>query len=299
MGHEVIALVRPGSDLNGISQLPNVRVAYGEMEDVSWTKGLPHPFDGLLHLAVNWDRLDTGEDQALIDAFASNGMNRLIYFSSICAAGVDLSPQPLTEEMEPIFLDRDFYGKYKWAVEKFVRLRVAEGAFNAAIVRPTIVYGPGDRSNVFPLFEAVRKGCLSLWNHGKNRIRFCYIGNLMAAVAAIVQSERNGLQTYHIGDLECPPFAKMCEEIATSLGMRFRYENHSRITGRTSGWARFVTNRLGLTDSFATHFNFDKWSRRIEADISRLRTDFPDLQFVPVTSAVKATTSSYLKEGRL
>jgi nucleoside-diphosphate-sugar epimerase len=294
-----VALVRPGSDLNGTSKLPNVRVVYGEMEDVSWTKDLPHPFDGLLHLAVNWNRLDPREDQALIDAFASKGMERLIYFSSVCAGGVDLSPQPLCEETEPIFLDRDFYGKYKWAVEKFIRARVAEGAFDATIVRPTMVYGPGDRSNVFPLFEAVRKGCLSLWNHGTNRIRFCYIGNLVAAMVAIVQSECKGVQTYHLGDLECLPLAKMSEEIAASLGMRFRYENHSRITGRILGWVRFVANRLQLANSFATHFNFDKWSRRIEADISRLRTDFPDLQFIPVTSAVKATTSSYLKEGLL
>jgi nucleoside-diphosphate-sugar epimerase len=298
-GHDLLALVRPGSNLDSISKLPAFRVIPGTMENLSWIRSMNDPVDVLVHAGVDWVRLNLQEDAALIDAFAIKGCRRLIYFSSVCAGGLDLSPQPLREGTAPAFLKRDFYGEYKWDVEQWIRHRADEGVLDATIVRPTIVYGPGDRSNVFPLFDAIRRRKLSLWDHGRNHIRFCYIGNLLAAISAIVKKNETGVKTYHIGDLECPTLAEMCQKIATALGLQFRYKKKALRLGRLLGGWRFVTNRLELTDSFATHFNFGKWSRRIEADISRLRCHFPDMQFTPMARAVKATARSYLKEGLL
>ena len=139
-----------------------MRLVFGTLEDISWVEKIEGSFNAVFHLALSDVRLDAHEDQRFIDAVMNRGIGRFIYFSSICAAGVDLSPQPLREECEPLFLAADFYGMYKWDVEQYLRARAAEGAFDAAIIRPTIVYGPGERANLFQLFQAVRKGNLAL-----------------------------------------------------------------------------------------------------------------------------------------
>jgi len=140
---EVFALVRHGSNCNEIKKLSNLHLIYGSMDDLSWADNLVHPFDILFHVAINWDRLDPKEDQNLINIFAEKGLKNLVYFSSICASGIDLSPQPLLENNKPIFLAKDFYGKYKWDVERYIHQSAANGLYDAAIIRPTIVYGPG------------------------------------------------------------------------------------------------------------------------------------------------------------
>ncbi len=298
-GYEVVALVRPGSDLKGLMGQPNLSFVYGSLEDLSWTKRLKTSFDILFHLAVNWNSLEPAKDKALFDEFTKNGIGRLIYFSSICAAGLNLSPQPLTEDNEPKFLDRDFYGKYKWLVEQHIHRHAKENAYDAKIVRPTIVYGPGDLTNVYPLFSAIRQGNLALWNRGLNRIRFCYIGNLIDSVLRMAQSNRKGIHTYHVGDNECPTLAQMCEQISSSIGILLACRNHSKLMGRPFGFMRFVANRFRLNNSFATHFNFDKWHRSIEADTTRLHIDFPDLKLTPVINALDITTKFYFAEGLL
>jgi nucleoside-diphosphate-sugar epimerase len=298
-GDELLAVVRPGSNVEYLSELPNIRFLYGTMEQHSWLNELERPLDAVFHLALNYDRLDPEADRALLDKLVEKGTRRFIYFSSICAAGLDLSPQPLCESNKPLFWARDFYGQYKWQVEEMIRARAAKSALDAIIIRPTIVYGPGERANLFQLFEVVRKGNLALWDHGRNLLRFCYIGNLIEAALKIAESNFTGVKTYHVGDLECPSLGEMCELIAEALGMRLTYSNHSLCGGRSRGFLRFVTNRFQLTDSFATHFNFDRWTRRIEADISQLLGDLPNLRFTPVKGAVEITAESYLREGVL
>lgn len=298
-GHEVVALHRSGADLGGVETHPGLRLLPGRIEEPSWLPRAGGPFDVLFHSGLNWDALDPAEDEAIIDAFAEKGLGRLIYFSSVLAAGPDLSPQPLREGNEPQFLARDVYGPYKWRLEQFVARRAREGAFDAFVVRPTIVYGPGDRSNVFPLFDFIRKRQLPLWSEGENRIRFCYMENLIKAVMAMTDATHEGSDTYHVGDLECPTLREMCEEVAHAVGQRLRYRNYARRTGRAAGFLRFVANRLGLTNSSATHFAFDKWARPLEADISRLQADFPALDFTPLAAGLGTTAKSYFDEGVL
>jgi len=184
-------------------------------------------------------------------------------------------------------------------VEQYIHKSAANGLYDAAIIRPTIVYGPGDKSNMFPLFESIRKRNLALWDNGENSIRFCYIGNLMAVIRKLTRSPVKGIQTYHVGDPESLTLLQVCEEIAKALGMSFRYKNYDKKFGMFSGFLHFVTNRFQLTDSFATHFNFGKWSRSMEVDISKLLGDFNDLTFTPLSDALNITVRDYKREGVL
>jgi nucleoside-diphosphate-sugar epimerase len=294
---DVVALIRPGAEIPASFSNPNMALVFGSVAQLDWLPGVAGPFDAVFHLAVNWEHLDPTIDEDLIKAFIEKGMKRLVHFSSICAAGVDLSPQPVCEDGEPRFLERDFYGRYKWKAEVRIRDLAAVAGLPTTILRPTIVYGPADRTNLFPLFEPVYTGHLCLWGNGQNRIRFCYVDNLVRVAIAAAESPASGVNTYNVGDPECPTLAETCGEIARALGVSLRYQNCTQTAGRAAGFARFVTNRLNLSDSFATHFNHAKWARSMEADISRLLRDYPRLPFTPLSEALSATMHACHADG--
>ena len=77
---------------------------------------------------------------------------------------------------------------------------------------------------------------------------------------------------------------------AVAMNVPFTYRNHGRLMARRRAWLRFVTNRFQLTDSFATHFNYDKWTRAFDANVSRLTRALPG-------AALSAFTPSACLEG--
>lgn len=296
-GYEVYAQVRVASDLHDLWRRPGLHLVPGHLGDLSWSDGLPEDLEIVFHLAVNWDRLDAAEDERFYETLRRFSLRRLIYFSSVCAAGLDLTPQPLREDVAPRFLPGDFYGRYKWEVEEATRSRFSSAA--ATILRPTIVYGPGDKSNVYPLFEMIRRGRLSLWDHGLVKCRLCALENLLRITLAAARSERPGVETYFVADREDLPLRDSCAAIAESLGMRFVYRNYSQRFGNQLGYLRFVLDRLRIVESSATHFAFDKWTRGYDVDLTRMLTGYPDVELVPMPAAMQASAEWYRREGWL
>lgn len=296
-GYEVYAQARVGSDLHDLWGRPGLHLVYGHLGDVSWCDQLPDDLGIVFHLAVNWDRLDVAEDARFYDALRRFKLQRLIFFSSVCAAGLDLAIQPLREDVAPRFLPGDFYGRYKWEAEELTRCRFSASA--ATILRPTIVYGPGDQSNVYPLFEMIRRGRLPLWGHGQVKCRLCALENLLRITVAAARSERAGVETYFVADREELALRDSCAAIAEALGMRFVYRNYGRRFGRLLGYLRFVLDRLRVVESTATHFAFDKWTRSYDVDLTRMVAAFSEVDLVPMPEAMAATAGWYRLEGWL
>jgi nucleoside-diphosphate-sugar epimerase len=223
----------------------------------------------------------------------------MIYFSSICAAGLDLTPQPLKENQEPLLKENDFYGQYKLTVEEKLIEQSQGGGFPVTIIRPTIVYGPGTMTNAYALYKMIANRQLVLWNHGENIMRFCYIKNLINAVIAVSKNIPDQYRIFHVGDSEEITLKQYCDEVAQALGLQLVYKNYSKMLGRALGFLRFITNRFELTKSPATHFLYDTWTRSMNVDISLLKNTYPELEFVPMKKAVQETAEYYCRMGRV
>jgi len=154
-------------------------------------------------------------------------------------------------------------------------------------------------TNVFPLFKMTYDNKLSLWNSGCNRIRFCYVGILVDMTLQLINNEVKGMTVLHVGDAECLSLSGFCEKIAKVMGVKFTYSSFSNIFARSRAYLRFVTNRFKLSDSTGTHFNFDKWSRDMEVDISTFLKAFPDSENRTIDEALSITLDDYRNESAL
>jgi len=108
------------------------------------------------------------------------GIDKMVFTSSVAVYG--LHPYPTGEDgpFEPF----NEYGKTKLDAEGVYRAWAAESPSRSlVIVRPTVVFGEGNRGNVYNLLRQVASGRFLMVGSGKNAKSMAYVGNVAAFLA--------------------------------------------------------------------------------------------------------------------
>ena len=106
------------------------------------------------------------------------GIERIVFASSVAVYG--FAP-PDTGEDGAINPFND-YGRTKFAAEEILRewQREDSARRSLTIIRPTVVFGPGNRGNVFNLLSSIARGRFLMIGNGRNRKSMAYVGNIAA-----------------------------------------------------------------------------------------------------------------------
>lgn len=123
------------------------------------------------------------------------GVRKIIFTSSVAVYGF---AQPGTDEAGAINPFNE-YGRTKFAAEEVLReWQAADPAAKALIVmRPTVVFGEGNRGNVFNLLNQIASGRFLMVGSGTNRKSMAYIGNVAAFLQHALATEcRYGVFNY-------------------------------------------------------------------------------------------------------
>lgn len=119
--------------------------------------------------------------QHVVYAAAALGIARIVFLSTVAVYGLD---RPDADESAPL-APFNAYGRSKAQAEAVYRAW-ADAASDRALllVRPTVVFGEGNRGNVFTLVEQLRRGRFVMVGRGDNRKSVAYVGNLVAFLRA-------------------------------------------------------------------------------------------------------------------
>ena len=119
---------------------------------------------------------------------AEKGISNIVFTSSVAVYG--FAP-PDTAEGGTIDPFND-YGKSKFKAEEVLRewQATSKSADSLTIVRPTVVFGVGNRGNVFNLLNQIRSGLFMMVGSGRNVKSLAYVENVAAFLlhAATFQS---------------------------------------------------------------------------------------------------------------
>lgn len=137
---------------------------------------------------------------------------RLVLVSSVGVYG-ELARQPADEETpcRPV----NDYEVTKQAAEQEV-LAAADRGLPAVIVRPTWVYGPGDRKN-FKLFRLINRGRFPLIGSGRTLLSPIFSEDLAAGIALTVTRPEAVGQTIIMGPPEPVTLLELCSAAARAL----------------------------------------------------------------------------------
>jgi nucleoside-diphosphate-sugar epimerase len=104
------------------------------------------------------------------------------------------------------------YGRTKWEAENVYKAWQSEDTKNRTlvIIRPTVVFGEGNRGNVFNLLKQIASGKFLMIGHGQNRKSLAYVEN----VAAFIEYSLNFKPGIHIYNYIDKPDLSMNELVA-------------------------------------------------------------------------------------
>jgi nucleoside-diphosphate-sugar epimerase len=145
---------------------------------------------------------------------SSHGVERFIFFSTIKATGESTACQDESSSSTP---DTP-YGQSKLAAEKKVRAWAAEEASRSALIlRPAVVYGPGNKANMLSLVDAIYQGRMFLIGKNNNIKSLISIRNLVAAVGHLLRLPLRGTELFYLTDRESYSVAGLASMICDSL----------------------------------------------------------------------------------
>lgn len=161
--------------------------------------------DTVVHLAaVHRDDVTNPEDYETTNVdgtrnicaiCAEKNINRIVFTSTVAVYGFAKSGTDENGSIQP-FND---YGRTKWRAEEVLDTWYNNDVANheLIVVRPTVVFGEGNRGNVYNLLKQIASGRFVMVGDGTNRKSMAYVGNVAAFLKACITSGRkHGIFNY-------------------------------------------------------------------------------------------------------
>jgi nucleoside-diphosphate-sugar epimerase len=135
--------------------------------------------------------------RALARASRQAGVQRLVFVSSVAAVCVR-SAQAIDEDR--LCAPEDDYGRSKLAAEQALQSELRGTTVDWCILRPPLVYGPGNPGNMARLLRLIGTGMPLPFGAIYNRRSFMYVDNLVDALLTVVRYPGEIRGTFFVGD---------------------------------------------------------------------------------------------------
>ena len=188
-GHTVTTFQRSPSGVTGVVD------ALGTVTDRAAVEAAVAGQDAVVHLAAKvsltgdaaeFERVNVGGSATLVDAMRAAGVPRLVFVSSpsVAHAGASIvgdDAQPADPEHA-----RGDYARTKALAER-ATLAADSAELRVVVVRPHLVWGPGDTQLVERIVARAAAGRLPLLDHGAALIDSLYVDNAATGIAAALE----------------------------------------------------------------------------------------------------------------
>ncbi len=192
-----------------------------------WQEALTN-IDTVIHLAARahilqddtpnpeqeFHKVNTQGTANLVKQSIAAGVKHFIFISSIGAMAT-LSPQTLNEN-SPCNPDTP-YGKSKLQAEQALINLASNSNMTWTILRPTLVYGPGNPGNMARLIQLIKLGLPLPFGAVKNSRSFLYVGNLVDAIITCLSHPHARNQTFIVSDGENLSTLELIKKISHHL----------------------------------------------------------------------------------
>ncbi|MBX3504004.1 MAG: NAD-dependent epimerase/dehydratase family protein [Parvibaculum sp.] len=153
--------------------------------------------------------------EVLCSIAEEKGINKIVFTSSVAVYGFTDPETPESGAINPF----NEYGRTKYEAEKILRSWQAKDPASRClvIIRPTVVFGEGNRGNVYNLLRQIHSGAFLMVGSGENRKSMAYVGNVAAFLDHVLNAGP-GVQIYNYVD---KPDFSMNELVALTRGVLF------------------------------------------------------------------------------
>ncbi|TRU81292.1 MAG: SDR family oxidoreductase [Microcystis novacekii Mn_MB_F_20050700_S1] len=222
----ITAAVR--KNLSQSLSIPIKTIKVGNIDEkTNWQEAL-EGIDIVIHLAARahiinetipnpeaeFIKVNTQGTANLVQQSIQAGVKHFIFISSIGAMTTQ-SDRVLTEN-SPCHPDSP-YGRSKLQAEQALINLAKDTNMTWTILRPTLVYGPGNPGNMERLMKLIKRGLPLPFGAIKNRRSFVFVGNLVAAIITCLDHPNAANQIFLISDNQAVSTPQLIRLIAQQI----------------------------------------------------------------------------------
>ncbi len=211
-GHLSRYLTDAGESVRGLDKVPRETKSrhypqiVGDVLDPLAVGNALENVDTVIHLAAEHKDAGIDRDQYfrvnvegtrnLLSLASEVKIRRFVLFSSVAVYGDSDFP---SEESPP--RPSNAYGESKLEAEHLVQSWGSEDASRVAIIiRPTVVFGPGNRANIFRLIRYVCDGKFVWIGKGENVKALAYVENVVEGTVFLLNHMKRGVEIFNYAD---------------------------------------------------------------------------------------------------
>lgn len=228
-GCEVVCLVRRTSNIELLSGL-SVSYIYGSIDNksslVDGFNSISGDFPEYVIHCAGVLKGRTKEDFFSINADGTKNLveaclpykeriRRFVYISSLAAAGPATRENPRRETDVPNAIG--YYGQSKLAGEE--EIRKVSSQIPMTILRPTAIYGPGDRG-VYIDFKLISSGIMPVVGNSEMEISVVFVDDLVRAALFVMENKNAEGETFFVSDETVYKVKEVLAEIKKSLSKK-------------------------------------------------------------------------------
>jgi nucleoside-diphosphate-sugar epimerase len=221
-GHSVTALLLPQEPEDLVA---GARIVRGDVTKPASLSGTMKGTEAIVHLAgavgfQSWKSclaINRDGTSNVVREAVSAGVRRFIQMSSVSVYG--RTPGVEIREDFPLKKIGDPYGDTKIDAETILREREGEGDLDLTVIRPTVVYGPGDNKFLPALLGNIRSGSFRMIGDGEQTVDLIHVDDLAAFVSLVLGDRRAYGRTYNMTNVGNPSWNEMLKMVCAELGL--------------------------------------------------------------------------------
>ena len=206
--------------------------------------------------------------QVVAEVATALDVNRIVFTSSVAVYGLD-KVGPTEESPTDPFNE---YSRTKLAAEGILRDWAQRSADRSlSIVRPSVVFGEGNRGNVDTLIRAIAARRFVMTGRGTNRKSMSYVGNVSAFLASRLESDP-GVFIFNYADTPDLTSRQIVDTVADALAIPLRvpFALPMRV-GLFAGWIFDLISRITGRSMPISAIRVRKFCAETSVDTARLR----------------------------
>jgi nucleoside-diphosphate-sugar epimerase len=264
-------------------------------------------FDAVVHAAAVRHRhgVDVAayrdSNVALVERLLAAMRGRANRFILISSVGVYGFPAELPVSERNLFAPTTLYSQTKVDAERIVRKLAGDYEMEFTILRPTIIYGPGDNWGMLNKMVAMmRAGTYRIVGDGSNKLHHTFVGDVVDAILIACEHPGARNEDFIIAGPEPTTLEELSLLVAATIGSRLPSLHVPLSAARLAATLIDVAAYRGFAWTFGeppiSHEKLDVMTRSIWFDASKARTHLGFVARTPYREGIWQTLAALSEE---